>query len=185
MYYVVLTFPSLLLKLDVAVNRLINIILYQIYRLRNFRRFWSETLLCFITVELGNCMRLLDAEWEWCVLSCRTRGTHWDRWTHRCVGCVVYRRAPTLVPFPSGRPFLYRPRPIPAETAKPRSSMLEKLKAPTCSTVAWLLRHRSHETAAKYCPSFYDIDTMSYNSRGESIKLRSWFRQRWLTLRIQ
>lgn len=28
--------------------------------------------------------------------------------------------------------------------------MLEKLKAPTCSTVAWLPRHRSHETAAKY-----------------------------------
>lgn len=77
-----------------------------------------------------------------------------NRWTHRCVGCVVYRRAPTLVPFPSGRPFLYQPRPIPAETAKPRSSMLEKLKAPTCSTVAWLPRHRSHETAAKYRPSF-------------------------------
>lgn len=64
-----------------------------------------------------------------CVLSCRTRGTHWDRWTHRCVGCVVYRRAPTLVPFPSGHPFLRWSRPIPAETAKPRSSMLEKLKA--------------------------------------------------------
>lgn len=44
MYYILLTFPSLLLKLNVAVNRFINIILYQVYRLRNLRRFCLETM---------------------------------------------------------------------------------------------------------------------------------------------
>lgn len=82
----------------------------------------------------------------------------------------MYRRAPTLVPFPSGRPFLYQPRPIPAETAKPRSSMLEKLKAPTCSTVAWLPRHRSHETAAKYRPS--SLRNIRYSDSNDSRRER-------------
>ena len=70
-------------------------------------------------------------------------------------------------------PLPFRPPFPPLVSSYPRrnreTSKLHARKAEssaTCSTVAWLPRHRSHEIAAKYCPSFYSVPRSKRGGRG-------------------